>query len=231
MAKPTSPKPAAAVAEALPEVGYQRLKVSLLKPAPYNPRTISAEARAALVASLKEFGLVQPILWNRQSGFVVGGHQRLEAWVELNGLGPDDELGCVVTDLDPLREKALNVTLNNRHIAGDWTADIMDILTEVEVGLGADMWGDLMMAGLYKDAPKVDPGPLTLGVPGEDGAVDPTAPTIPSQGYIKMVQIFIPTEQFNGFMLQLDRLRQAWGTENATETIMEAVRRADDPPV
>jgi hypothetical protein len=54
------------------------MTVADLKPAPYNARRIDAAAMAGLSKSIERFGNVQPIVWNRRSGFVVGGHQRLK---------------------------------------------------------------------------------------------------------------------------------------------------------
>ena len=57
------------------------MKVADLTGAPYNPRTISDEAMKGLSASIERFGLVQPIVWNRRTERVVGGHQRLKVLV------------------------------------------------------------------------------------------------------------------------------------------------------
>ena len=54
------------------------------------------------------------MIWNRQTGNVVGGHQRLKVLVDLG----QQEIDCVVVDLDLQREKALNIALNK--IQGDW---------------------------------------------------------------------------------------------------------------
>ena len=70
--------------------------ISKLVPAKYNPRTITDEARARLEASIEKFGLVQPIVWNRRSGNVVGGHQRL-AVLQEKGV---TEVRVVEVDLD-----------------------------------------------------------------------------------------------------------------------------------
>ncbi|MPN39785.1 hypothetical protein SDC9_187317 [bioreactor metagenome] len=64
--------------------------------------------------SISEFGYVEPVVWNSRTGNVVGGHQRLKVLVDLG----HTEIDCVVVDLDPQREKALNVALNK--IQGDW---------------------------------------------------------------------------------------------------------------
>ena len=66
--------------------------------------------------SIEEFDLVQPIVWNEQTGHVVGGHQRLEI-LKAQGRG---ELDVVVVSLSPVREKALNVALNNPKVGGEF---------------------------------------------------------------------------------------------------------------
>ena len=60
----------------MPEI--KTVEVAGLKAAPYNPREIGDEAYRGLASSIEEFGLVQPIVWNRETGNVVGGHQRLK---------------------------------------------------------------------------------------------------------------------------------------------------------
>jgi DNA modification methylase len=102
-----------------------------LAPAPYNPRQISAKAMKGLRASIKRFGLVQPIVFNRRSGHVVGGHQRIDA---LKTLG-ETAAQVVVVDLPESEEKALNVSLNNPGIAGEFTKSIGDIIGEIRLSL------------------------------------------------------------------------------------------------
>lgn len=103
-----------------------------LKPAPYNPRIALQPGMPAyerLARSLAEFDLVQPIVWNRTTGHIVGGHQRLEI-LQSRGV---TEVECVVVELSPEREKALNIALNNENLAGDWdTAKLQDLLLELE---------------------------------------------------------------------------------------------------
>src|SRR5947209_20629221 len=93
------------------------LPITALKPAPYNPRRPLAPKSPAyrkLKASLAEFGLVEPLVWNELTGRVVGGHARLRI---LRELGYTDVPVSVVR-LDEAREKALNVVLNNQEAQG-----------------------------------------------------------------------------------------------------------------
>jgi len=89
------------------------LPINQLRPAPYNPRKVlkpTDPAYRKLERSLREFGLVEPLIWNERTGHVVGGHARLRI---LKALGVA-EVPVSVVRLSPAREKALNIVLNNQ---------------------------------------------------------------------------------------------------------------------
>lgn len=110
----------------------ETLPIADLKPAPYNPRIDLRPGMPGyekLKRSLTEFELVQPLVWNRRTGHVVGGHQRLAI---LQAEGASD-VPCAVVDLSDDREKALNVALNNDNVGGDWDTDrLLDLLSELK---------------------------------------------------------------------------------------------------
>jgi hypothetical protein len=118
--------------EDFPHARLRTLPVARLIPAPYNPRVALRPGDVAyerLARSLDEFDLVQPLVWNERSGHVVGGHQRLTILVSRGAT----EVPVVVVDLPPDRERALNVALNNAHVAGDWEpAKLVDLLGELQ---------------------------------------------------------------------------------------------------
>ena len=124
-------------------------KVSDLKPAPYNPRRIDHASMAALEKSLLKFGVVEPIVWNKRTGHVVGGHQRVKA---LNS-AKVKETSVVVVDLSLEDEKALNVALNSPSLAGLFTEDLDSILDEIESD-SADLFKDLRF-DVLRDIAKV----------------------------------------------------------------------------
>jgi ParB-like chromosome segregation protein Spo0J len=113
------------------EMEIREVDIERLEPAPYNPREISDQALDGLSHSIGEFGLVEPIVWNERTGHVVGGHQRLKVLEQAGAKSTK----VVVVDLDPEREKALNVALNSRHIQGDWNAGLGAILQELKIEL------------------------------------------------------------------------------------------------
>ncbi len=113
-------------------MNIESLSVNELKPAPYNPRLRLKPGDAAwekLERSLDEFDLVQPIVWNRQTGHIVSGHQRL-AVLKHRG---HETVECAVVDLSIEKEKALNVTLNNQSVGSDWDAGkLVDLVSELQ---------------------------------------------------------------------------------------------------
>jgi ParB-like chromosome segregation protein Spo0J len=108
------------------------LPIGELRPARYNPRKILKPTDAAyrrLRASLEEFGLVEPLVWNERTGRVVGGHARLRILKELGYT----EVPVSVVRLDAAKEKALNVVLNNHEAQGRYDpAKLEVLLTELE---------------------------------------------------------------------------------------------------
>jgi ParB-like chromosome segregation protein Spo0J len=94
----------------------EKKKIADLIPAPYNPRQSTAKQEKHLKESLEKFGLVEPIIFNKQTGYIVGGHFRVR---ELKKLGIK-EIECVIVDLNEEDEKELNIRLNANTGSWDW---------------------------------------------------------------------------------------------------------------
>lgn len=108
----------------------EKKKVIDLVPADYNPRKDlkpGDKEYEKLKRSIDEFGYVDPLIWNKRTSRLVGGHQRLKV---LKDMGID-EVDVVVVDMDEEKEKALNVALNK--ISGDWDKDkLMLLITDLQ---------------------------------------------------------------------------------------------------
>lgn len=109
---------------------------SVLKGAPYNPRHLTHKAKLKLREALKRVGLVQPIVWNKRSGNIVGGHQRIGQLDALEGSG-NYMLTVAVVDVDIAREKELNVLLNNvENVGGEWDLEkLKTLLTDADLDM------------------------------------------------------------------------------------------------
>ncbi|MFA8438234.1 site-specific DNA-methyltransferase [Pueribacillus sp. YX66] len=158
----------------------EKIKVEQLIPADYNPRKDLQPGDSEyekIKRSLEEFGYVDPVIWNKTTGRVVGGHQRLKVLASMGRT----EVECVVVELDEEKEKALNVALNK--ISGDWDKEKLAVLmTDLDA---ADF--DVSLTGF--DAAEIDDlfkDTLRDGVEDDDFDVDEELqnPPITMQGDI-----------------------------------------------
>lgn len=134
----------------------QRVHRSQINPAPYNPRKIDPYAKKKLANSLKTFGLVEPIIWNRRTGVLVGGHQRLAA-MDDKERDPNYTIDVSVVDLDEKAERELNVALNNPALQGQYDEDSLAALVRSAEGFSLENAGfDPMDLQVILDAPEND---------------------------------------------------------------------------
>lgn len=104
---------------------FEKKNTADLLPADYNPRKDLKPGDAEyekLKRSIEQFGYVEPVIWNKTTGRVVGGHQRLKVLMDMGMT----EVDCVVVEMDEDKEKALNIALNK--ISGDWDKDKLALL-------------------------------------------------------------------------------------------------------
>ena len=103
----------------------EKIQINKLKPATYNPRQISKKQYNHLKDSIVKFGLVDPIILNKDFT-VIGGHQRLKVCKELKY----KDIDCVVLDLTKEDERELNIRLNKS--GGEFDLDILANEFEIE---------------------------------------------------------------------------------------------------
>jgi hypothetical protein len=125
-----------------------------------NPRKISEESAAGLRQSIKRFGDLAGIVFNRRTGELVAGHQRIEQIraeygdlpIELIDeatgsygirVSPSEFFGVRVVDWTPAKQRAANVAANNPKIQGQFTADLSTYLLSVEAELQEELPGVL----------------------------------------------------------------------------------------
>ena len=138
-----------------------------------NPRTMTDKAAKGLGSSLDRFGDLSGIVWNRRSGELVAGHQRMaeirKRWGDhpiqeidqargLYGIAVDDKhfFPVRVVDWSKGMQRAANVTANSQRISGEFTDDLTTYLLEIQAEVEEESPGlltdlllvDLMAAGL-----------------------------------------------------------------------------------
>ena len=127
-----------------------------LLPAEYNPRKDLKPGDLEyekLKRSIEQFGYVEPVIWNKATGRVVGGHLRLKVLMDM-GI---TEVDCVVVDMPEDKEKALNIALNK--ISGEWDKDKLSLLIADLQGVDFDVsltgFDPAEIDDLFKDSHKV----------------------------------------------------------------------------
>jgi len=108
-------------------VNIKTMRLDEINPAPYNPRKQLRPGDPGyerIRASLENFDLVEPLIFNKTTGNLVGGHQRYQILRELGQV----EVPVSIVELDPDREKALNIALNRAQ--GEWDQEQLDNLVK-----------------------------------------------------------------------------------------------------
>jgi DNA modification methylase len=100
-------------------LAIEQVPIDDLRPDPANPRRITDAELEALTRSIREFGLVDPIIARHDDKMVIGGHQRLLAARKL-GL---KTVPVIFVDLSPERARLLNLALNK--ISGTWDQELL----------------------------------------------------------------------------------------------------------
>lgn len=111
------------------------IKRSQIHPAAYNPRKISAEGKAALKRSIKNYGVLGGIVVNRRTNnTIVSGHQKVYILDILNDYPEKDyTLRVEVVDYDEKKEKEANLALNSPNVGGEYDYDkLRELIPDID---------------------------------------------------------------------------------------------------
>lgn len=117
------------MAKKLQQFEYGTITRDKIKLADYNPRLIDESNLKKLTKGIREHGLVTPLVWNKRTGVLVSGHQRLAAADKIYRK-KDYEVPVAIIDVDEKEEKTLNVQLNNPSMQGSWDLGALADLNE-----------------------------------------------------------------------------------------------------
>lgn len=138
-----------------------------------NPRYISKENAERLKKSIKKNGLVGHLIWNKTTGHIVGGHQRLDA---LDTLMRTDNYELEVLQVEmPLKDEVrLNVVLNNADAQGEFDFHGLEVLSaEYDLSLSEDF-------GFSQEVIDINFPEITDDVDSKD-YIQPSTPVVASE--------------------------------------------------
>ena len=127
---------------------------SLINFANYNPRKISEKARKLLKQNLKRVGLLGGIVFNKTTGNLISGHQRVSICDDANRYNPETKehdypIRVEMVEMDEVTEREQNLFMNNKQVQGEFDDDM---LREVLKGINYENAGleefDMQMLGL-----------------------------------------------------------------------------------
>lgn len=142
--------------ERIKTLEIRRMKISELKAADYNPRVELQPGDPefeALKNSLETDGLVLPIIWNEETGNVVGGHQRLSVLRETG----EEYADVSVVHMDEKTEKQANIALNR--VEGKWDDEkLRDLFAELDTeDIFSTGFSEAELRAIYPEALDDDP--------------------------------------------------------------------------
>ena len=125
--------------------------------AEYNPRQLTKEQHKHLKDSIQRFGLVDPIIVNKnkdRKNVIIGGHQRVRIAKELKM----EDIPVLELDLTYDREKELNIRLNKN--MGEWDYDILanmfDFDELLDIGFSEKEFNKMLNIPDEKEEPEME---------------------------------------------------------------------------
>lgn len=120
----------------------ERVHRRSLSAAPYNPRRpLTDDEKGRLRGVLERHGLFNALVWNRRTGRLVAGHQRLSLLDALEG-SDDYYMDVDAVDVEEAQERAMNVAHNNQAAAGDYDLEkLAGLFRDEAVRLDIDSTG------------------------------------------------------------------------------------------
>lgn len=123
------------------QIAVEYFPVDQLRPDPGNPRSMSDADLETLTRSIREWGVVDPIIVQRGTLRVIGGHQRVIA----SRRAGVRSVPVILLDITDERARMLNLALNR--ISGDWDQQLLgrmlqDLSAEDSLDLSLTGFGD-----------------------------------------------------------------------------------------
>ena len=209
-----------------------------LKHDPENPRAHDDKNLTSIIASLRDYGQVEPLVVQRSSMMVVGGNARLQSMKHLGW----STAACVVLEMTDDKARKLSIALNRTGELAGWNDEVLaKHLMELSVIEDFDPeslgFSDNEMMSLIAEFEKfeddfefIDGEDKKEGESKEndfiDGVVKIPAGMQPSDmraSHIRMIQLFYNEGTEPTFRYWVRRLAEVYGTDNISDTVYAAI--------
>lgn len=192
---------------------------------PKNARVHPDRNIASIKESLQRFGQRRPVVVNSISGIVLAGNGVLTAARDLGWT----QIAALYVDDDPATASGYAIADNRTQETSFFDPDTLrDLIAELEikdpeliVGFSQEEVDEIM--GRIK-APEPDEKS-----DGEDDDQEPTDTEEPLEPSVKVVTLYIPADQYDTFLADVEALAKNFQTDDISQTILIAVERMSKP--
>jgi hypothetical protein len=226
-----------------PELNLSTVALADLRADPANPRTHDARNLAAIAASLREHGQVEPLLVQKSTMMVIGGNGRAEAMRSLGW----KQARVALLDVSDTEARKLSIALNRTGELAGWDEAVLarhlSDLSELDTAFDVDALGfsaaemDALVAAYVMEPVPAEPAATAqhgdgnqptvtagVGVSITSGALPPGAAPAPMPASpVKVVQLFLSETSMEPFQMAVRKLAEQYGTDNITDTVHRAV--------
>ncbi len=131
-----------------------RISRKQIKNAPYTPRQIDDHARKKLAGNIEKKGLLDTLVWNKRTGNLVSGHQRLSILDQRAAKKNLSNylLDVAMVDLSEPEEKEQNIFFNNPSTQGTYEVDgLGKMLADGDVDYKKAGFDDMDLQLIFED--------------------------------------------------------------------------------
>jgi ParB-like nuclease family protein len=174
--------------------------------------------------SLKEFGWLQNVIWNKRTGYILDGHARIEEAAKRG-----EKVPVRVIDVTPTQEKriilSIGKTAEGRELDEEALAGLLSEVLEESGDLPPGWSASELEDLLEKTSPNEDEDDDEDGYEEEEILSDEPPAGIPLAS-IRMVQLYLTQENIDQWQEWVSRLAQHFGTTTTTDTVLATIEAA-----
>jgi len=208
---------------ATPTMTVENVLLTSISPDPDNARKHDERDILAKMAILRKYGQQKPLVVDKND-VIVAGNGFYEAARRLEY----KTISVVRTGLEGAEARLYAIADNRTGEMSTWNLPVLQATLGVLALDGLDLtvtgWNDIEIQGMLPDD-----GLDLDSVEGDGGGSENDGtPREPDISHVRMVQLFLDVDTFPEFSEMVSNLGKLYETDNATDTVMECLRRADN---
>lgn len=207
------------------QMTIENVLVTSISPDPDNARSHDERDILAKMAILRKYGQQKPLVVDKND-VIVAGNGFYEAMRRLEY----KTVSVVRTGLEGSEARLYAIADNRTGEMSTWNLPVLQATLGVLALDGLDLtvtgWNDIEIQGMLPDD-GLDLNSVE-GDGSDGGTGNDASPHDPEVSHVRMVQLFLDSDTFPEFNEMVVNLGKLYETDNATDTVMECLRRADN---